>query len=1005
MKKNDVYKGFKVLDIINVADYDSTGIWLRHEKSGLEVFHLLNEDSENLFAFAFRTPSKDSSGVAHVLEHSVLCGSKKYPVKDPFLRLTNQSVNTYLNAYTASDHTVFPASSLVKPDFFNLFSVYADAVFFPLLEKEIFMQECHRVELDADGNPSIQGVVFNEMKGNYSSFERVAADAVDSIVLSGTNYSFDSGGDPLVIPSLTLRELKAFHKKYYCTSNCLVFLYGNIATEEHLDFLDANIIQKVTDYGKKASFSKPYKSSNKNSSTSLKSKIRAYGPADEENEGSVNIVALAWKLSDGIEKEDRACFNMLLTFLDYLLWGDDGSVVSRVLLKSGIGQDIAPLTGTSLSSRYPYACFAMHGVKKSDEALFKRTIIQALKDVCKNGFPKEDLKRLENAFDISNREIRRPDGSPFSMVLLRKVLCCWLYGFKPYECLSPREDFKALKNIIALEPDYLQKAILKYFIKNDKMMLISIEPSSEWSKRRVLAEEKIAKTQFKELGLNKVFSSLKSMNDFQNKPEDENVVPRLKISDLNASVEEINISRTKVCDVPLYVSKESTNGIVYFNLAFPVDVLDVSDYPYLPFLAGCVADIGWNGVPWDAAIKKIGCVSGGMRAFLRSTILPAGVEDVKNDIVVGRDWIVLRFESLEEKVSECFALLTDCIMKTDFSDTKRLKDLLSCYLNEIKYSAVANAHTYAASRVQRTVNRNKAVQELWDGISSVFFATELSKQSLSDLSKKLNSLFKKIRSSGAVMHVTGTASGISATKKCLNSFVKQTNLTCLRPKKKQSDKVFYSLCNKLVYDNKYNSSVVKEKDCRKEYFVIPGTVGYAVKFFPSSPYATKDSVSDSVYSHCLSTTDLWKKIRTEGGAYGAFLSTNSLAGITRFITYRDPKPFESLVVMDQIIEQSFKKVFSVEEVEKSITGSYSDEINPITPENRGMTGFFRELSGIKKRNTLKRIKYLLSITPSDLHESASRFAKKIKKTDNEVVICAKSLVPKEITGKLLKLPI
>ena len=999
MKKNDVYKGFKVLEAIDIPFCESTGIWLRHEKSGLEVFHLLNDDVENLFAFAFRTPSKDSTGAAHALEHSDLCGSKKYPVKDPFLQLTNQSVNTYLNAYTASDHTVFPASSLVKADFFNLFSVYADAVFFPLLEKEIFMQECHRVEFDAQGNPSLQGVVYNEMKGGYSSFEHVASDAVDGAILAGTNYRFDSGGDPMIIPSLTLRGLKAFHKKYYCTANCLVFLYGNIPTEEQLDFLDAHVIQNVSGYGKKATFPA------EDTSVSLRKKMHVYGPADEDNKDSVNIVSLAWRLSDCIEKEDRACFNMLLTFLDYLLWGDDSAVVSKVLLKSGLGQDISPLTGISLSSRYPYACFSMHGVKKEDEAAFTKEVLQALKDVCKNGFQQEDLERLENAFDISNREIKRPDGSPFSMFLLRKVLNCWLYGFNPWECLFPREDFKALKETIAHDPDYLQKAILKYFIENDRMMLISVEPSAKWSMNRIRMEAQIAKKQLKALGRDTILAELKRMNEFQHKPENTDVIPRLKVSDLDAKIEEIQISKGKVRDVPLYVSKEPTNGIVYVNVAFPVDVLDAADYPYLPFLAGCIADIGWKGVPWDVAIKSIGRISGGMRAFLRSTRLPEGLKDCKNDALIGRDWLVFRFESLEEKVSECVSLLQDCILKTDFSDTVRLKDLLSCYLNEIKYSAVANAHTYASSRVQRSVNRNKAVQELWDGIASVFFAAKMGKQDLSVLSEKLCSLFGKVCGSGAVMHITGTEDGIAITKKCLSSFVKQMHLTAPCSKKRQSDSAFYSLCNELVYDDVYNSKDLMTKTCSKEYFVIPGTVGYAVKYFPSSLYGTKNSVADSVYSHCLSTTELWKKIRTEGGAYGAFLSTNSLSGITRFLTYRDPKPFAALKVVEQIIEQSAEREFSVEDVEKSITGSYSDEINPITPENRGMTGFFRELSGIKKNFPLKRVTYLLSISAQDLHESACRFAKKMKKADNEVVMCAKKLIPKEMTGKILKLPI
>ena len=186
MKKNDVYKGFEVLDVFKIPYYDSEGIFLRHKKSGLEVFHILNNDEENLFAFAFRTPCKDSTGVAHIIEHSVLCGSKKFPIKDPFLQLRNQSINTYLNAYTAKDRTVFPASSLIKTDYFNLMSVYADAVFFPILNIETFLQEGWRIETDQNGNPVIQGVVFNEMKGNYSSFNSVATDAILNASVLGT---------------------------------------------------------------------------------------------------------------------------------------------------------------------------------------------------------------------------------------------------------------------------------------------------------------------------------------------------------------------------------------------------------------------------------------------------------------------------------------------------------------------------------------------------------------------------------------------------------------------------------------------------------------------------------------------------------------------------------------------------------------------------------------------------------------------------------------------------
>ena len=342
MKKNDLYKGFRVLDVVPSEENDSTGIFLRHEKSGLEVFHLLNNDRENLFAFAFRTPSQDSTGAAHVLEHSVLCGSEKYNAKDPFLQLSKQSINTYLNAFTASDRTVFPSSSLIKADYFNIMSVYADAVFFPLLRSEVFSQECWRLEHDEKGNPSIQGVVFNEMKGNYSSFNSVAGDVIGEALVPGSVYNLDSGGDPLEIPDLTVQKLRAFHKKYYCTSNCLVFLYGNIPTEEQLDFLNENVIKKVSSYGRKTVI-KDVKLG--------KSRKTFRGIAPAEDDGKTRdscTLTLTWRLGKNIC--DSKVNSTEILMLSDLLFGSDSAPVRKALLKKFPKCAVSPLSGPMVVS-------------------------------------------------------------------------------------------------------------------------------------------------------------------------------------------------------------------------------------------------------------------------------------------------------------------------------------------------------------------------------------------------------------------------------------------------------------------------------------------------------------------------------------------------------------------------------------------------------------------------------------------------------------------------------
>ena len=376
MKKGEVYKDFTVLDVVSIDDCASKGIWLKHNRTGLEVFHILNNDEENLFAFSFCTPAQDNMGTAHVLEHSVLCGSQKYPIKDPFIRLANQSVNTYLNAYTASDRTVFLASSTVKADFFNLFSVYADAVFFPLLKPEIFLQECHRLELDKNGKPSIQGVVYNEMKGNYSSFENIASEICSNVLFSDTNYAFDSGGDPLEIPKLTLSKLRAFHKKYYCPANCRLFLYGNIPTREQLDLLDKEVLYRIRNAGSKAVIPLRKKEN------SVKEFVRAFGPADENSKDAKSLVTLVWQTGDGTE--DRSSFSVKNMFLAELLWGDDCAPVSKALLESGLGEEIAPQSGCSCSRLYSQLSCGLRGVEVKNAKRVQKVILKTLEDLCKN---------------------------------------------------------------------------------------------------------------------------------------------------------------------------------------------------------------------------------------------------------------------------------------------------------------------------------------------------------------------------------------------------------------------------------------------------------------------------------------------------------------------------------------------------------------------------------------------------------------------------------------------
>ena len=480
------YKKFKVLNVFDVADYHSKAVYLRHEKTGLEVVHLFNGDEENLFAFSFRTPNPKSNGAAHIIEHSVLCGSEKFPLKDPFVNLSNQSVKTYLNAMTYPDKTVYPASSIAKEDYFNLMNVYGDAVFFPKLQREIFMQEAHRLEVDENGNVSVQGVVYNEMKGNYSSFDSVANDAVTLSLLKNSVYQKDSGGDPLEIPSITYDEFKAFHKKWYRADNCLVFLYGNISTAEQLDFIQEKFLDRIEE--RNSDFSYSEKTGEKNleeflnyvKSDSLKNP--AYdeyeGPAGDNEKGSTVLVS--WDLGQA----ENCVKNTENLVLAGILANHDGSPFQKSLLESGLGEDTAPQSGFSSSFYNKIFTIGLRGVKKSDAKKVEDVILKTLEKIVKDGVSKKDIATTLMGMEISQREIKRA-GGPFSLALAIRIVSGWAYGYDISNQIRSRKVLDEIKEKIENSDSYLLNLIKQKFLGNKSRVLSVITPSKKYSKRRV----------------------------------------------------------------------------------------------------------------------------------------------------------------------------------------------------------------------------------------------------------------------------------------------------------------------------------------------------------------------------------------------------------------------------------------------------------------------------------------------------------------------------------------
>lgn len=1009
-RKGDTYKQFTVLSVFELSDFHSTAVHLRHNKTGLEVLHLVNDEMENLFAFAFRTPNDKANGAAHILEHSVLCGSEKYPLKDPFIHLSNQSVKTYLNAMTYPDRTVFPASSTVKADYFNLMSVYGDAVFFPLLSPEIFMQEAWRPELDADGSVSIQGVVYNEMKGSYSSFESVAADYALNSLVKGCIYEKDSGGDPLVIPSITHEDLVAFHDRWYRPNNCLVFLYGNIDTTEQLDFLQTEFLdrleKKYANVTVTPTLQKELLGSYIRAVTPHEQiepiTLYAQGPAGEDKD-DLQTVLVNWRLPPAQNAEQTLEYMIL----SGILLNHDGSPLQKVLLESGLGEDVAPQTGLDGSLYHCAFTAGLRGVAKGDETKVQDVILQMLEKLSKDGIPQEDIAGTMMSLEYSQREIRRAHG-PYSLRLMGNAVHSWVYGFDVQNGFRLRADLERVRQRIETEKGYLENRIQALFLQNVQRSLVVVTPTQKYTQDRDEAEQKLIEQLLKTVCKEDIKRENDALHAFQSTAEDISCLPHLRPRDFlyqgkpvldRITTEIASLRGVDGSEIPYFKNCEHTNGIIYAEVAFPADVLPVADYALLPLFAEAATECGWGALSWAQSAQATSLHTGGISMNLlvaeqmhteRAKAYAAG----KN--WVGREWVVYRMSMIEEEAENALNLLADCIVSTDFKDTKRLQDIATELRNDIDASIIPDGHDYAAMRTKRTISRVKAIDELWNGLSSLYSIHRYSEDDIARTAGALRAILAALRAGGAFVHVTAEQKGIERFSELLPAFIEKTALVA--PKTGSATSAQHAPTEAFIALTEIEG---KGDASEGEVLMTSAQVGFAAETIASSPYGTRESAAEEVCTHLLSNTLLWERLRTIGGAYGTFCYTD-IANIVVFSTYRDPTPERSNSIFESCLEEASQQLLDEESVERAITGCYSGFVQPKSPGGRGAVGLLHALFAIQDDDREDKVRNILTLTAEDLKKGFATLAAFAGKTAKKAIICAQNT---KSSGKKTVLPL
>ena len=986
------YNGFILLSIDDLCDYNAKGVFLRHKKTGLEIYHIIKDDKENLFAFAFRTLSKDSKGIAHIMEHSTLCGSEKYPLKEPFSTLASTSLNTFLNAFTYPDKTVYPGASVVQSDYFNMMDVYADAVFFPKLDHATFLQEGHRLELDEKDRLSIQGVVYNEMKGNFASFNQVSFSKHVRAMFPESYPAFDSGGDPLEIPSLTYEEFLDFHQKFYNPDNCLLFLYGNIPTQTQLDFLNERFMNRIekkyncfTEVANCESQLPLVKEEIKElQQLKLVEKNVQIKDIAPESGSTGNYVAMTWYTGKSdIEKY----------FLTEVLGGNDSSPISLVLNESKLGDSVS----CGNFGQYPQEVFiiGINGVKKKNEQKVFNIIEETIQKITENGVSQKDIDSAVMGIDFNLREENRYFG-PVSIQIMEKTLKGWTVGNACSQNLFPITNFEKLKKQIKQNPDFVQTLMKKYFSKDRVCVKFVCEPSPDYLNNRQIAEEKLIKELEQNLDKVQLRKNLDELHKYQQHvetPSETACIPTTKLSSLDKKIEVTQtlldfVQGADGTKIPLFINQEDTKGIFYFDVLFPFDNLEPKQLKYIPFLADVITNLGWNGKKWDECIADSACVMGDVwgKTYCGQVSSVSQIQQIKNQYkdlnFIGRYWLGLSTKALTSQAKESLELFSTIITKMDFKDGKRFEKLVQELVAEKKSEIISEARDYAIRRARASSNSYRALVEIMYGISQLQTVKEYSKTNPQKMLKKFEDIYNTCRKSGGILHITADESSLKILLPLIQDFAKKSQITKLLPGKNYT----YDQLEPFIFQ----SDILRQSD-KIQIFPMKTQTGFAACSTKASDFLTKQAAAETILSSYLGMHDLWDKIRTTGGAYGAGAWNDNIDNSYIMATYRDPSPHKSLETFLEVLKDSASKTLLQEEVDKTIVSCYGDAIVPVTAKERASRSFEGLLYANPSNLRQTRLDNIMQVTAEDVKNAAKQIYENALKSLSKAIFCDKKL--------------
>lgn len=955
---------YEILDEHRVEDVQSDGFILRHKKSGARIAILSNNDDNKVFYIGFRTPPEDETGVPHIIEHTTLCGSKKFPVKDPFIELAKGSLNTFLNAMTYPDKTVYPVASCNDQDFKNLMDVYLDAVFNPNITKyeEIFKQEGWHYELTGkDDELKINGVVYNEMKGAYSSPDEVLSSQIYRSLFPDNTYSKDSGGNPEYIPKLTYEAYLDFYHKYYHPSNSYIYLYGDMDVVERLEWLDKEYLS-LYDYKKVNS-----EINKQPAFDEIKNVEAQYSITMDDSQENKTYLSYNRVVGDSLDEMLYQAFDVL----DYALVSSPGAPVKQALIDAGIGDDVYGSYDAGILQ--PVFSFMAKNANASQADEFESIIESTLKEVVKTGINKEALLAGINSSEFKFREA---DFGQFPKGLLFGLNCLdsWLFDdMKPFIHLECLGTFAKLRK--AVDTDYFEKLIQEYLLDNTHGSSVTVKPKRGLGNER---EEALAKelsdykASLSDEEIKKLIEDTEHLKKYQEEPssdEDLRKLPMLTRADMKKNAMPFSNIEDELLDVKVVRHDIESNGIDYISFLFDAGDFAQSELGYLGFFTNALGLVSTEKYSYTDLANATNIYTGGISTGTASH------PDIKD-----RNNFVFKFEVklkvLEKNLDKALELMEQMLLTSDFTDTKRLGELVAQIKARLQANLSSSGHLVAAMRSMSSFSRYALYQDELKGVA--FY------RSICRIEKELSESPKSVSDKLAAI-----AKKLFARNRMLISFT--GNNEAYGNAKPSLEKVIAGF-NKM---SAVGNQAEVHFNTAKEAFIDASQIQYVAKTgdFICEGYEYTGALR--LLRIILSYDYLWINVRVKGGAYGC-MNTFLRSGESYFVSYRDPNLSDTLDVYDRIPE--YIKSFSPDErdMTKYIIGTFSALDTPMNPEAKGSRSLSAYLEGITYEQIQKERNEILNAQPEDIRRLAD-LVKAVLKKDSICVIGNENMI-KESAG-------